>query len=67
MEKTPHEILGVSPEATQEEIRAAYICLAKQYHPDKVAHLGKEFQELADKKFKEIQQAYARLSPGASR
>ena len=64
MEKTPHEILGVSPGATQEEIRAAYISLAKQYHPDKVAHLGKELQELADKRFKEIQQAYARLSPG---
>lgn len=61
-EKSPHETLGLSPGATQEEIRAAYIALAKQYHPDKVAHLGKELQVLAEKRFKEIQQAYARLS-----
>ena len=61
-EKSPHEILGLSPSATQEEIRAAYIDLAKQYHPDKVAHLGKELQVLAEKRFKEIQQAYAKLS-----
>jgi hypothetical protein len=61
-EKSPHEILGLSPGADQEEIRAAYIALAKRYHPDKVAHLGKELQVLAEKRFKEIQQAYARLS-----
>jgi len=61
-EKSPHEILGLSPGVTQEEIRAAYIALAKQYHPDKVAHLGKELQVLAEKRFKEIHQAYARLS-----
>jgi len=60
--KSPHEILGLSPDASQKEIRAAYIALAKQYHPDKVSHLGKELQVLAEKRFKEIQQAYARLS-----
>ncbi|SMD04101.1 Protein of unknown function [Desulfocicer vacuolatum DSM 3385] len=61
-EKSPHDILGVSPDATPGEIREAYITLAKQYHPDKVAHLGEELQILAEKRFKEIQQAYARLS-----
>ena len=54
----PYAILGVAPGATKEEIKAAYRRLAGQYHPDKVQHLGKEFQQLAEKRFKEIQQAY---------
>jgi len=60
--RSPHEILGVPPHASQEEIRSAYRRLAGRYHPDKVAHLGKEFQELAEKRFKEIQNAYDRLA-----
>jgi hypothetical protein len=59
--RTPHEVLGLAPDAGTEEIKAAYRRLANQYHPDKVAHLGPEFQELAARRFKEIQQAYARL------
>jgi DnaJ like chaperone protein len=57
----PYIILDVSRDATQEEIRRAYRQLAQQYHPDKVAHLGQEFRELADAKFKRIQQAYQQL------
>jgi hypothetical protein len=59
--RTPYEILGISPGASKEEIRAAYRRLANQYHPDKVTHLGKEFQDLADQRFKEIQGAYRQL------
>jgi DnaJ-class molecular chaperone len=44
--------------ASKEEIKAAYKKLVAQYHPDKVQHLGKEFQELAHKKFVAIQRAY---------
>jgi hypothetical protein len=61
---TPHEILGVSPSATMDEIRAAYRKLAGQYHPDKVQHLGVEFQQLAEIKFKIIQEAYQKLTTG---
>ena len=35
--------------------------MANKYHPDKVVHLGKEFEEIAEKRFKEIQKAYAML------
>ena len=56
--RSPHEILGTSPGADQKEIQAAYRKLANQYHPDKVAHLGEEFHEMAEKRFKEIQKAY---------
>ncbi|MBW2171599.1 MAG: DnaJ domain-containing protein [Deltaproteobacteria bacterium] len=60
-ESDPYHILGVQPGASKEEIRAAYKKLAAQYHPDKVQHLGKEFQELAHKKFVAIQKAHDTL------
>jgi len=60
--KDPYTILGLSPGASAEDIRKAYHRLANQYHPDKVTHLGEEFQKLAEKRFKEIQQAYQDLA-----
>ncbi|MFZ7126783.1 MAG: DnaJ domain-containing protein [Desulfobacterales bacterium] len=57
----PHAILGVRPGASSEEIQKAFHRLATQYHPDKVAHLGEEFRNLAEEKFKKIQNAYDRL------
>ena len=59
--KTPHEILDVSPGASQDEIKTAYKVLAGKYHPDKVEYLGDEFKALAEEKFKEIQDAYQKL------
>jgi len=56
--KDPYEILGIRRDATKEEIKRAYKSLASKYHPDKVNHLGEEFKELAEKKFKEIKEAY---------
>ena len=32
--KNPYDVLGVSPSATNEEVRNAYKALAKKYHPD---------------------------------
>jgi hypothetical protein len=61
-EGSPYDVLGVSPGADQDEIHAAYRKLANQYHPDKVAHLGDEFRTMAEKRFKEIQSAYDKLS-----
>jgi len=60
-EEDPYKILGVKPDASREEIKSAYKKLAAQYHPDKVQHLGKEFRELAHKKFVAIQTAYDTL------
>ncbi len=61
--KDPYSILGVDRNASREEIRSAYRRLANKYHPDKVNHMGEEFRELAEKKFKEIQEAYQQLNP----
>ncbi len=60
--KSDYDILGVTPDSTVAEIKTAYRDLAKKYHPDRVAHLGDEFTEMAHQKFTEIQQAYERLS-----
>lgn len=57
-----YEVLGVSPTADVQEVKSAYRKLAMKYHPDKVAHLGEEFKELAHKKFLEIQKAYDNIN-----
>ena len=54
----PYTLLEVSPQASPEEIKAAYKRAVARYHPDKVAHLGREFQDLAHRKLLAIQQAY---------
>ncbi len=60
-EKSPYEVLEIEPGASESEIHQAYRTLANRYHPDKAAHLGGEFQDLAEAKFKEIQGAYDQL------
>ena len=57
----PYRVLEIERGASQEEIKTAYRQLAGKYHPDKVEHLGNEFKVLAEKRFKEIQQAYQEL------
>lgn len=56
--KDYYEILGVKRNATQEEIKKAYLNLCKQFHPDKFKHLGKEEYENALKKFVLINEAF---------
>lgn len=57
-QKDYYEVLGVSKEATPEEIRKAYKKLAIKWHPDKHVDDKKE----AEEKFKEIAEAYSVLS-----
>lgn len=59
--RDPYRILEIPPTATLEEIKRAYRQQANRYHPDKVAHLGTEFQTLAKEKFQDIQWAYEEL------
>ncbi|MDD6571416.1 MAG: DnaJ domain-containing protein [Thermoflexaceae bacterium] len=54
--KNPYEVLGVSPDASDEEIKKAYRKLSRMYHPD--ANINNPNKEQAEEKFKEVQQAY---------
>jgi hypothetical protein len=58
----PYRVLGITPQASAEEIKHAYRELANKYHPDKLAHLGEEFQKLAEMRFKDIQRAFEQLA-----
>ena len=52
------QILGVTSEDSPATVRRKYKELLSKYHPDKVQHLGIEFQEMAEMKTKAIMEAY---------
>ena len=52
----PYEILGISRNASEQEIKKAYRKLSRQYHPD--ANVGNPNAAAYEEKFKQIQQAY---------
>ena len=52
----PYQILGVSRDATDEEVKKAYRTLSRKYHPD--ANVNNPNREQAEEKFKEVQKAY---------
>jgi DnaJ-domain-containing proteins 1 len=60
-EKAMFRILEISPSSSNNEIKKAYRKMANKYHPDKVAHLGKEMQNVAEEKFKAVNDAYQKL------
>lgn len=55
----PYKILGVTPDATDEEIKKAYRALARKYHPDK--YRDSDLADLASEKMKEINAAYEEI------
>lgn len=52
----PYKVLGVSPNASDDEVKAAYRTLAKKYHPD--AYANNPLEDLAAEKMKDINAAY---------
>ncbi len=56
-----YKILEVSPSADEQEIKQAYRSMALKYHPDRVSHLGEEFQQAAKEKFQKVNEAWDRI------
>lgn len=56
MNKDPYQVLGVSHDASDDEIKKAYRKLCMKYHPD--ANIDNPNKAAAEEKFKEVQQAY---------
>jgi DnaJ like chaperone protein len=58
-----YKVLNCTPECTEEEIRANYKKLVKDFHPDTIVSKGlpEEFTEFATKRFQEIQEAYENI------
>jgi len=59
--QSAYKVLGISPNATNDEVKTAYRKMALQHHPDRVATLGEDIRLAAEKKFKEINDAKERI------
>lgn len=59
MVTNPYEVLGISPNASNDEVKKAYRELSRKYHPD--SYVDNPLAELAEEKFKEVQEAYDQI------
>tara|TARA_B100000530_G_C15604187_1_gene347670 strand:+ start:294 stop:575 length:282 start_codon:yes stop_codon:yes gene_type:complete len=57
----PYRVLEIDESAGEDEVKKAFRKMANKYHPDKVSHLGKEMQDLAEEKFKAVNDAYQQI------
>ncbi len=55
----PYKVLGVSPDASDEEIKKAYRTLSRKYHPD--SNINNPNKAEAEEKFKQVQEAYHQI------
>ena len=62
--RDPYEVLGVSPDAGDDEVKRAYRELARKYHPDN--YVNNPLADLAEEKMKEINEAYDAITKSRS-
>lgn len=60
----PYKVLGVSRNASNDEVKRAYRELSKKYHPD--SHMNNPLSDLAEERFKEVQLAYDQIMNGSA-
>ncbi len=56
-----YKVLGIESKATDLEIKKSYRRMANKFHPDKIAHLGEEYKNIAQEKFKSVSDAYHKI------
>jgi len=56
-----YKILEIDSSASDDEVKKAYRKMAVKFHPDKVAHLGEEFQIAAKEKFQKVNEAFEKI------
>jgi DnaJ like chaperone protein len=59
--ESAYKVLEINSAATDEEIKKAYRKMALRFHPDKVIHLGDEFQAAAKEKFQKVNESYEKI------
>jgi curved DNA-binding protein CbpA len=65
--KNYYELLEIAPDSPAEEVKRSFRAQIARYHPDKVQHLGKEFQSMAADRAAELTEAYRILSDAQRR
>ena len=65
--KNYYQLLEIAPGAPADEVKRAFRTQIARYHPDKVQHLGKEFQSMAADRAAELTEAYRILSDSGRR
>jgi len=56
-----YKILEIDRSVQDNEVKKAYRKMAAKFHPDKVTHLGEDFQKMAEEKFKIVNSAYQQI------
>ncbi len=56
-----YQVLEITKDASDEDLKKAYKRMALKHHPDKVTHLGMDVQKAAEEKFKSIAGAYEKI------
>jgi curved DNA-binding protein CbpA len=65
--KNYYELLEIAPDAPADDVKKSFRAQIARYHPDKVQHLGKEFQSMAAERAAELTEAYRILSDAGRR
>jgi preprotein translocase subunit Sec63 len=61
-DRSPYETLGVKEGACREDVEKAWKQLCRDNHPDKVAHLDPKIQDMVNRRFQSINEAYQELT-----
>ena len=56
-----YKILGLTPDATDSEVKKAYRKMATKYHPDKLIGVSEDIKKLAEEKFLAVKESYEQI------